>query len=173
MVEHHLIERMLQLINVEFKSPKSKINIDFLNQMIDFLKNYADYNHHGKEENILFLAMSKKNLTEEHKKIMLELLADHKRGREYVSHLESAKNDYLKKDNAADALKEIFINVKALQDLYPKHIEKEDKHFFLPSLCYFNDAEKKDLLDKCLEFDKKFDHQKYVRLVEEFEKLML
>jgi len=35
---------------------------------------------------------------------------------------------------------------KTLLDFYPRHIEKEDKHFFIPCMEYFSEAEKEAML---------------------------
>ena len=54
MIEHRLIERMLTIIQDTLSlSEKTKI-IDplFVDKAVDFILTYADYTHHGKEENI-------------------------------------------------------------------------------------------------------------------------
>ena len=53
-----------------------------------------------------------------------------------------------------------------LIDLYPKHIEKEDKRFFVPVMDYFNDQEQKEMLEQMREFDKKLIHEKYEKVIE-------
>jgi hemerythrin-like domain-containing protein len=56
-----------------------------------------------------------------------------------------------------------------LVDFYPKHIEKEDKHFFIPVMEYFNKAEKDPMLDEGYEFDQKLIHEKYADIVSQAE----
>jgi hypothetical protein len=46
-------------------------------------------------------------------------------------------------------------------DFYPKHIEKEDRHFFLPCMKYFNLDEQESMLKEEWEFDKNLIHQIY------------
>ncbi len=49
---------------------------------------------------------------------------------------------------------------------YPVHIEKEDKHFFLPCLGYFSKEEQDIMLGEFWEFDRKMIHEKYRKVVE-------
>jgi len=49
--------------------------------------------------------------------------------------------------------------IEELVDFYPKHIEKEDKHFFIPIMEYFNTAEKDAMLEEGYEFDQKSIHE--------------
>jgi hemerythrin-like domain-containing protein len=161
MREHRIIERMLKLMNNIVSS--NTINAVFIEQAIDFLRNYADKNHHGKEEDILFKALGAKKLIAEHLKIMHELINEHALGRDLVHKLKIANEKYQQGDKSA--VQDIYVNIQALLDLYQKHIEKEDKHFFWSAMNYFNDAEKKELLQLALEFDQKFDHQKYLEML--------
>jgi hemerythrin-like domain-containing protein len=76
MKEHRLMERMITLLETELqKSKKSlKINTEFITVAIDFFRTYADRTHHGKEEDILFKALSKTKLSEELQRTMNQLL---------------------------------------------------------------------------------------------------
>ena len=58
--------------------------------------------------------------------------------------------------------------MEMLVKFYPKHIEKEDKHFFLPCMDYFNDAEKGVMLNEMREFDRNMIHEKYTKVVETY-----
>jgi hemerythrin-like domain-containing protein len=57
----------------------------------------------------------------------------------------------------------------ALVDFYPRHIEKEDKHFFLPCMEYFSDEEQKSVLEEEQEFDRGFIHRLYKERIEGIE----
>jgi len=63
---------------------------------------------------------------------------------------------------------EVIIFLKELIEFYPIHIEKEDKHFFLPAMEYFNKEERNAMLQEFGEFDKSLIHEKYKQLVERF-----
>jgi hemerythrin-like domain-containing protein len=49
------------------------------------------------------------------------------------------------------------------------HIEKEDKHFFIPCMIYFTQKEKDQMLEEGWEFDRKMIHEKYQNIVKELE----
>ena len=170
MSEHRLIERMVALLNEELKQipGKNKVDVEFLMVAVDFIRTYADRTHHGKEEDILFRELAKKQLSQEHEKTMNELVEEHVSGRRMVSNLVNARESYVKGN--VGSLKDIVDCIKKLVSFYPAHIEKEDKHFFYPSLEYLSKQEQDDMLQEFLEFDRKLIHEKYEKLVEEFEK---
>jgi hemerythrin-like domain-containing protein len=169
MIEHRLIERMVGLLEQEVRSigEKGEVHIELIDSAVDFFRTYADRCHHGKEEDILFRDLARKKLSPEHKSIMDELIQGHVFGRETVGKLFSAKERYGKGDG--DTLNEIIGFLKALVEFYPAHIEKEDKHFFMPSMEYFSKGERDAMLQECWEFDKKLIHEQYRKLVERFE----
>ncbi|MFX1329292.1 MAG: hemerythrin domain-containing protein, partial [Promethearchaeota archaeon] len=79
MKEHRLIEKMIQLMEKEIGKMKkfSKANPIFIDTTVDFIRMYADRTHHGKEEDILFRDLKKKELSPNHNKIMEELVEEH------------------------------------------------------------------------------------------------
>ena len=165
MIEHRLIERMIKLMDAEVKRIKQNNfpDMDFINAAVDFIKTYADKLHHGKEEDILFRDLVKKRLSVEHKKIIDELIQEHAMGRGNVKKLIEAGSNYTQ--GAKPAVKEILENMEILVKFYPKHIEKEDKHFFIPVMEYFSEQEKEKMLNEFYEFDKRFIHAKYKNIV--------
>ncbi len=66
----------------------------------------------------------------------------------------------------ADTRAEIAAGLTTLSEFYPKHIEKEDKHFFFPCMDYFSPAEQEAMLDEFRAFDRTMIHEKYGRIVE-------
>lgn len=169
MIEHRLIERMVGVLREEMHGieKNNDVHMELIDSGVDFFRSYADRCHHGKEEDILFRDLAKKRLSPEHKKIMDELIQEHRFGRETVGKLLSAKERYGNGDR--DAEKEIIDFLKKLVEFYPVHIEKEDKHFFLPCMAYFSKEERDAMLQECWEFDRQLIHEKYRQLVERFE----
>ena len=176
MIEHRLIERMISLIRQELERIQANVLVDpefafvdpvFIDTAVDFIRTYADRCHHGKEEDILFAALAEKDLSPEHKKIMDELVAEHRWARETTAKLVKAKEGLLL--DRKDALSDLLKHLKDLVDFYPRHIEKEDKHFFFPCLEYFTPGEKAGLLEKMYEFDRLMIHEKYRQVVEQIE----
>ena len=170
MIEHRLIERMIDVIAKEVMRIEKELSVDpsFIDTAVDFIRIYADRCHHGKEEDILFSALEKKNLKENDRKIMEKLIEEHRRGRKIAGDLHKAKTLYL--DGNKTALVNIIHLMKELVEFYPKHIEKEEKVFFKPSMSYFTDDEKDALLQEEYEFDRNFIHQVYEDIVSETEK---
>jgi len=170
MVEHRLIERMIRVMqaNLESISKEGKVDPAFVDTAVDFIRTYADRCHHGKEEDILFRDLAKKKISDEHQRIMQELIEEHKMGRNNVKKLVEAKEKYVQGNK--DVLKDIVSNMEILVKFYPKHIEKEDKRFFIPCMDYFTDAEKDTMLNEMHEFDQQMIHEKYTKIVEDHEK---
>lgn len=98
---------------------------------------------------------------------MQELVEEHVYARKTVGRLVDAKDKYVQQDNKA--LEDIVAIISDLVEFYPKHIEKEDKHFFIPVMNYFSKQEKEDMLQEFWEFDKKLIHEKYKAVVEKLE----
>ncbi len=176
MIEHRLIERLVALMKQELARLKDNVAVAvefafvdpiFIDNVVDFIKTYAGRCHHGKEEGILFAALAGKDLTPEHRQAMEELIEDHRWGDRTTNSLLQAKNDYLLEKSGA--LDDLLLHLEALAVFYPSHIEKEDKHFFLPSMGYFSEAEKAQMLERIWEFDRKMIHETYQRLVEGLE----
>jgi len=169
MIEHRLIERMVALLEKEMGriNRTNEVNAGFLLTAADFFRTYADRCHHGKEEDILFVDLGGKNLEKEHRKIMDELTEEHVTVRANVRLLIGASEKYAHGDDAA--AKQILDVVDTLVSLYPAHIEKEDKHFFIPVMDYFTRKEQMDMLHRFWEFDEKLIHRVYGDIVEKFE----
>jgi len=169
MMEHRLIERMIIIIKDELKviQEEKKVNPIFIDNIVDFLRTYADQTHHGKEEDILFRELKKKNLSDEHSKIMKELIEDHKFARKTTSELLNNKEKFIQGEK--NAINMIVEKIKTLVGFYPNHIEKEDKHFFIPVMNYFSEEEQNKILNEGQIFDRRMIHRKYDHLVKNFE----
>ena len=167
MIEHRLIEKMIEIIKQKLREIKTTSQVDpiFIDAAVDFIKIYADKTHHGKEEDILFRDCIKKNMSVGDVTIMNELIAEHKYGRKTTAELVEAKEKYVKGENTLDRIIE---KLTALTEFYPKHIEKEDKLFFPNSEKYFSETELNEMLNEFWEFDKKMIHEKYKMVVEQY-----
>jgi hemerythrin-like domain-containing protein len=169
MIEHRLIERMIKVMNSALFQAQEQKKIDprLIETATDFIRAYADRCHHGKEEDILFRELKKKNISAEHRIIMEELIEEHKRGRQVTGKLVEANSRYRKGDERA--LPEILECIRTLAGFYPKHIEKEDKRFFLPIMGYFSKEEKDAMLQEGYRFDADLLHEEYRKIVQEKE----
>ena len=169
MIEHRLIEKMFELVRNEIRQMEERQQADpiFIDTTVDFVRTYADRTHHGKEEDILFRDLEKKDIGEEDKKIMQELIDEHKYGRKTVKELVEAKERYLQGQRGA--LEVILDKLNVLVNFYPEHIEKEDKVFFPATEEYFSREEQDAMLEEFWEFDKEMIHEKYRSLVKQLQ----
>ena len=170
MREHRLIERMVDVINSELTKMSEQTELDpaSIDIAVDFFRTYADRCHHGKEEDILFKELAAKRLSKEDKKIMDELIEEHTYARNTVGMLKEAKTRFVQGNE--NALSDIEALLTELTQFYPKHIEKEDKHFFYPCMNYFTKSELDAMLQSFLEFDRNMIHEKYEKIVADREK---
>ena len=168
MIEHRLIERMVTLMRRDLERIRANILVDpefafvdpvFIDVAVDFMRTYADHCHHGKEEDILFAALAKKELAPDLRKILEELTGEHVLAREYTKELVKAKEDYLREE--PEAVNQILFCLDRLTAMYPRHILKEDQHFFISAMPYFTPEEKDAMLARMWEFDRKLIHDKY------------
>jgi hemerythrin-like domain-containing protein len=168
MWEHRLIEKLVQILKAEVDKLREQntLNIVLIDQAVDFFRTYSDRTHHGKEEEILFRSLASKPISPEHNRIMLELIDEHRKARAMVGELVEAKRSYLA--GSKKALSELTDCLSALVEFYPKHIIKEDKHFFFPILEYFSREEQDKMIQEFWDFDRQMIHEKYTKLVEEF-----
>lgn len=167
--EHVLIMRLVDLIRKEAEQI-AKTNIvepNKIMQSIVFLQVYADKYHHGKEEGILFRALSQKKLSEADHNLMTELMMEHAIARKTINSLKIANENCI--NGKTDALSDILQLLNTLAELYPRHIEKEDKQFFYQIMKYFTQEEKDDMLKKSELFDQNFTNKYYDQLVKTLE----
>ena len=165
MREHRLIEKMLEVVKGQAAAIEQGKTPDrcLVLEIVDFFRSYADRTHHGKEEDILFKQMVDKKISGEHRKLVAELIEEHRQARGIVGRLkEAAEGGELsaKSETVLGCFGEILA-------LYPKHIAKEDDRLFYPCLSYFSDAEQESMLQEFAEFDRMMVHEKYQALVDE------
>ncbi len=171
MIEHRLIERMTALLEKEADRMEREKNINpgFLATAIDFFTAYTDRCHHGKEEGILYEDLAAKNLSGEHKLLLREILDEHQQARRAVIELADEKARFL--EGNPESLQLMTDKMRFMVTLYAIHIDKEDKHFFLPCMEYFSPAEKDVMLAAEYEFDRNLIHQLYREKVAKEEEL--
>ncbi len=172
MIEHRLIMRMISLMGKEAITigKNNVVHQQFIYSIVDFLQTYADRTHHGKEEEILFRDLAKRNISIDDNRIMKELIQEHIFGRVTTGELVKSADAYRNGDLAALPL--IERSLQKFVDFYPGHIEKEDKIFFPSAMTYLSDAEQQTMLNEFREFDRKMIHERYKSVVDNLEKLV-
>jgi len=165
MWEHRLIERVIGLFPEQITriGQTERVDTAFIQTAVDFIRTYADRTHHGKEEDILFKQMEGKEMSPEHRKIMVDLINEHVYARNLVKKLVDANNRYILGE---DTVEEIAQQLKYLAQFYPAHIKKEDTDFFHQSMDYFSKEELDEMMCEFQEFDRRMIHEKYRAVVE-------
>lgn len=169
MIEHRLVDRMIAVIDAERTRMDRDKTVDpaFVDAIIDFIVFYVDKTHHGKEEKILFATVDTKGITAEQKKIMDELIEEHRQAVPIVERLAEAKQRYQKGDQKA--IQDINTALGEITTLYRKHVITEDKHFFLPVMKYFSKEEKDAMLQQMWDYDRTMIHVKYRDVIKRLE----
>ena len=126
MEEHQYILRMLEVVRKACYGvlQGEAINYEDFDQMIDFIRNYADAHHHGKEEKMLFHEMVTHLGPLGNKLITHGMLVEHDFGRLYISELKEAL-DHVKAGDDMSRL-DVIANAIGYTHLLKRHIEKED-----------------------------------------------
>jgi hemerythrin-like domain-containing protein len=127
--EHRTIERVLRALDGVCLRLEWGEMIDqkVLRQIVDFVSNYADRFHHGKEELCLFPALERQGIDRENGPIeMLE--GEHSVERTLVAGLRQSIDRY---DHGDAAAVRVFIDsARAYSDMLSGHIHKEDSILF-------------------------------------------
>jgi hemerythrin-like domain-containing protein len=169
MIEHRLIERMLNLMRDELEriGRYTAIDPDFIDFSVDFMRTFSDMCHHGKEEQILFKGLEAKPLSPELKKTMSDLIQEHVFARKTVDDIERANLSYIIGEKSGPA--NIIATMNLITQFYPEHIKKEEQHFFYPVMDYFTPEEKDKMLQDFMVFDSKLVRDKYTAAVKQLE----
>lgn len=174
MEEHKYILRMLIVVrNACYGVMKGEtIYYEDFDQMTDFVRNYADFHHHGKEEKLLFNEMVTHLGALGNKLVTHGMLVEHDFGRLYMQELKEA----LHRVKAGDDMSrlDVIANAISYTHLLKRHIDKEDSVVYT----FAERQLSKEIMDKVnqetLEFEKNAEQQGtqkyYIELLERLEK---
>ena len=141
--EHEAIQHALNILERISDRLENNGDIDYsdINSFMEFLKEFADKCHHGKEEDFLFPALEKAGIKKEGGPIGI-MLSEHAQGRNYIQRMQDSTVE-----NPVD--KQLFI--QASRDyirLLRSHIQKENNVLFLFIDTKLSASEQKELYDK-------------------------
>jgi hemerythrin-like domain-containing protein len=170
--EHKAIIIALNVIEKMYERVQNDKKIDYkdIEEIIEFLKIFADKCHHGKEENFLFPALEEIGIKNQNGPIGV-MLAQHKQGREFIKLMqESIVNKIINK--------KAFVNAaSSYVNLLRNHIEKENKILFPMSDTKLSASKQKELLNNFENLEKNVigegKHEELHILLEKFEKKYL
>jgi hemerythrin-like domain-containing protein len=143
--DHESILLMLQIMTTISNNIRTKNIVDVIEieKTVDFLKNFADKSHHGKEEEILFPAMEKAGVPNDGGPIGM-MLRDHTEGRGYIAGIASSLEQYKSKlDNIS--LNGIATFMDNYVELLSQHIDKENHILFMIADSVLNEQQQDQL----------------------------
>lgn len=146
--EHQKILKLIDVLLNECAAIESgkKLDKDFFEKVIDFIKNYADRFHHAKEENILFKELCKEGVLL-HCNPVEQMLYEHDLGRNFVKGMEEGLN---KNDK-----KKVVENARGYAQLLQEHIFKEDNVLYPMANSALNERIQKSILNQFKEAENK------------------
>ena len=120
----HLMIRIVESALTEHKEGGEEAFRTF-SSIVEFFQVFADRCHHGKEEELLFPALTG---NEEAEKIIEGLLVDHERGRKYVREMESSLASWKRGDD--DGRDRFRSALTMYAKLLSEHIRREDEELW-------------------------------------------
>jgi hemerythrin-like domain-containing protein len=165
--EHKYIKRMLLVVRKAcYKIVEGEeVNYDDFYSIIDFIRNFADKHHHGKEEQLLFNRMVDEiGLTAE-KLVKHGMLVEHDLGRLYISELSTALEDLKSGNNEAKI--DIIGSAISYTNLLTRHIDKEDAVVYKFAEKQLSAETLTEVNDQCriFEDENSTDRDKYINLL--------
>jgi hemerythrin-like domain-containing protein len=173
--EHRVIEKVLAiLIQAADRADKGKsLSTDFFPKVVDFLRNFVDRCHHGKEEENLFVSMEKRGVSREGGPLGI-MLIEHEQGRAFVKRMDEAGKRLA--DGDQKALKVATDSARAYSKLLQQHIKKEDDVLYPMADRVLTAADQKKLLVKFEEIELERigpgKHEEYLKLIAKLESEM-
>jgi hemerythrin-like domain-containing protein len=175
--EHKNIKRMLAVIRKLCYKVLEQQNVDYEDflRVIDFVRNYADRHHHGKEETLLFNRMNEELGPRAEMLVRHGMLVEHDLGRLHIQELESAVQKVLEGDK--EARLDVIANAVSYTHLLNRHIDKEDAVVFKYASNNLSKATLNRLDDECSRFERnaqdKSIQKKYLDLLSQMESRIL
>jgi hemerythrin-like domain-containing protein len=125
MTEHRAIERMLAVLEEAARRLEGgeRMRADLFREAVDFVRNFADRCHHGKEEDNLFPRMEARGIPRGGGPLAV-MLFEHDQGRDYVRAIADAIDAY--ENGEPSAARATAQNARGYVNLLREHIRKED-----------------------------------------------
>ena len=153
---------------------KKEFDVALFENILDFIRIFADKNHHGKEEDFLFPALEKKGFSHDSGPVRV-MINEHQIGRDYMIALSEAVSEF---KNGDKKVKENIISLsRDYITLLRNHIEKENKVLF-PMADQILGSGESDILFEAFEKIGEermgaLKHKEYIILVEDFRSTLL
>lgn len=168
-----VILKVLEKINSDIENGK-KVNIQHLDEIVEFFKVFVDQCHHSKEEVYLFPTIESFGYDAD-RDLIKELLDEHKRGREIVVKIKNALKEYNNEEK--DKLIEIKKEIGEYVTLLTEHINKENTILFPRADNLFSNDENSEMIEEFNEIETDVigigRHEEFHMMIEEFKKIYL
>ena len=127
--DHRAIERMLAVLEAAAGRLEAgqQVRPGLFREAVDFVRNFADRCHHGKEEGDLFARLEKRGVPRQDGPIGM-MLFEHEAGRRYIGAIAEAIDAYEGENEAA--AQTIAENARGYVGLLRGHIRKEEDILF-------------------------------------------
>lgn len=147
--EHRVIEIVISALDkiAAEASEKQQLNSRAATKAVDFIRNFADRCHHGKEEDHLFASLTDAGMPV-HGGPVGVMLQEHDMGREFVRQMDDAIGEAGKGNR--DAINSYVTAAHGYTALLRAHIQKEDQILF-PAAERMLSADKADELHRQFE----------------------
>ena len=171
--EHKNIKRMLEVIRKACLPIMNGKEIDYTDfeKMIDFVRNYADKHHHGKEEKFLFNKMIDEIGGVAETLVKFGMLVEHDFGRMYMKELEEALAKVKAGDNEAKL--DVIANAISYTHLLNRHINKEDNVVYTFAKRELSEETLNKINIECDTFEEEMNktgvQNKYIQILEQLE----
>jgi hemerythrin-like domain-containing protein len=145
--EHRVIQKVVAAMAVlaERLDGGEDVDVPLLENVVEFLRTFADRCHHGKEETFLFPALIRRGVPS-HGCPIGGLTMEHQKGRVMVGELADAIRGYAAGE--PPARDNLVKSLRALVALYPSHIWKEDYLLFPLAGKVLTPEDQQDLMHK-------------------------
>jgi len=151
--EHKAIKLMLSILNNVSKKLESgeKVDQEDLGHLLQFIKIFADTCHHGKEEDLLFVAMENVGIPRDRGPIGV-MLKEHEMGRSYVRNVSEAVEKY--KAGGPIYSSQFVDNAEKYIKLLTQHIGKEDNILYPMADMQLSKEKQHELIEKFEELER-------------------
>lgn len=145
--EHEGITEMLRIMDVAAGRLEAgeQVNPTIFVDAVDFLSNFVDRCHHGKEERHLFQRLIEKGMPREGGPVAV-MLAEHEEGRSHVRAMKDALDGLA--TGRSDAARDMAAHIRAYVQLLTAHIAKENDVLFPMTDLVLRPDEQNDLARK-------------------------
>jgi hemerythrin-like domain-containing protein len=171
--EHRYIKRMLAVIRSACGRILNGESIQYEDfyKIIDFVRNYADKHHHGKEESMLFTKMTGELGPAAEKLVRYGMNVEHDLGRLHIQNLEAAVKRVL--DGDREARLDVIAEAVGYANLLTRHIDKEDNVVYKYAQNNLREKTMTELEQECRNFEEHASglklQDKYIGLLNELE----